>query len=1223
MRIEQIRFKNLNSLVGEWSIDFNHPAFSADGIFAITGPTGAGKTTILDALCLALYGRTPRLSKITKSSNEILSRQTGECFAEVTFATQSGRYRCHWSQRRARKKPDGELQAPKHEIANADSGEIFEAKLRGVAEEIETATGMDFDRFTRSMLLAQGGFANFLQASPDNRAPILEQITGTGVYSEISIAVHEHYVFQRNKLEQLKAELSGMELLSEDQQAQLDAHLQREIAAEQALREHLAETQKAVDWLDLLARLDADLAAVKQDKNQLQDRVQAFAPEQTRLSRAMQALELTGDFTALNSERTEQEKDREKLRESEQGLPRCDKALHSTEQAMAQAEARLEICLSEHSEQAPIIRQVRTLDLQLQEKSRVLEDAGEALSQRRQSLQQLRAEHDNSCTQLQAEQGHLESIAGQLQQHQADQALVENFAELKQVARQVHSEHQLWLAQVNALQQAETDLEKNRNLWLGQDKIFNEAAQAKNQLLEQLSEQQTKLQNLLQGQTLAQLRHTTTQLTERQSALNKAATNAADCSTRQSALKKQLAQHTELLAREAELKALLKQERQQQSTWQEKVALLETQVSLMDRIVALEDARHQLQDGQPCPLCGAEEHPFAQGNIPTPDDSRAQLNEARESLKDSADTLANLNIERVRTAQESEQVGVRIQEYQQAVSELQTQLEQLGAQLGIELITPEQLDTLEPLLQDVNAQLAQTSDIMTSAETCETQLHALRESVERANTQAHEAERAAQSALHRLESAQQQAQRLREQISALQEQRDSTLARFQQGVAPFGFDACALEDLPAVETNLQQRRSQWLQWQEEKTSVERRWEKLKTELGFQNDEINKLQAEVDRQAQDFTRLKDAHGALRAERHRIFAEQCPDETEASLLGAVDSARQEQERSQHNLAQAKQAHSQLKSRVEELSQSVMARSEHLESLEQAFIAKLEHAGFQSEQDYVAACMPAEQRRALEQQARSLEKESIELQAKHLEIERTLQIETARAITQLSKSQLEAARAEILEQQSVLLQSIASARYQLQENTRLVQQQQERAQALEKQQRETARWQLLHELIGSSDGKKFRNFAQGLTFEVMVTHANRQLQKMTDRYLLIRDQNRPLELNVLDNYQAGEVRSTKNLSGGESFIVSLALALGLSQMASHNVRVDSLFLDEGFGTLDEDALDTALETLAGLQQEGKLIGVISHVPALKERIATQIQVQPQVGGRSIITGEGCSSG
>ncbi|MCP4673316.1 MAG: hypothetical protein GY857_18660, partial [Desulfobacula sp.] len=106
------------------------------------------------------------------------------------------------------------------------------------------------------------------------------------------------------------------------------------------------------------------------------------------------------------------------------------------------------------------------------------------------------------------------------------------------------------------------------------------------------------------------------------------------------------------------------------------------------------------------------------------------------------------------------------------------------------------------------------------------------------------------------------------------------------------------------------------------------------------------------------------------------------------------------------------------------------------------------------------------------------------------------------------------------------------------------------------------------------------------------------------------------------AGEIRSTKNLSGGESFIVSLALALGLSNMASRNVRVDSLFLDEGFGTLDEQALETALEALAGLHQKGKLIGVISHVATLKLRIATQINIMPLSGGKSSISGPGCKA-
>ncbi len=204
-------------------------------------------------------------------------------------------------------------------------------------------------------------------------------------------------------------------------------------------------------------------------------------------------------------------------------------------------------------------------------------------------------------------------------------------------------------------------------------------------------------------------------------------------------------------------------------------------------------------------------------------------------------------------------------------------------------------------------------------------------------------------------------------------------------------------------------------------------------------------------------------------------------------------------------------------------------------------------------------------------------------------------------------------------MLRDEIAGIRHQLQTNQVAVHSMQEKLAGIAAQKHECSRWEKLHDLIGSADGKKYRNFVQGLTFEIVIDHANRQLQKLTDRYLLVHDRDKPLTLNVIDSYQAGEIRSTRNLSGGEGFIVSLALALGLSRMASRNVRIDSLFLDEGFGTLDEAALDTALDMLAGLQQDGKLIGVISHVPMLKARISTQIEVIPQTGGRSRIIGPG----
>ncbi|MGP4952945.1 AAA family ATPase, partial [Psychrobacter sp. T6-1] len=202
MRLIELRLKNLNSLKGEWHIDFADSAFINEGIFAITGQTGAGKTTILDAVCLALYGETPRINSISKSSNEVMTRQTAECFAEVVIDLNGIHYRCRWGQRRAYNKPDGNLQDATHEVAkinlaDASKGdEILENSIKNTKIKIIELTRMDFQQFTRSILLAQGSFSAFLKAKADERADILEKITGTDIYATISEQVHEKKRFE-------------------------------------------------------------------------------------------------------------------------------------------------------------------------------------------------------------------------------------------------------------------------------------------------------------------------------------------------------------------------------------------------------------------------------------------------------------------------------------------------------------------------------------------------------------------------------------------------------------------------------------------------------------------------------------------------------------------------------------------------------------------------------------------------------------------------------------------------------------------------------------------------------------------------------------------------------------------------------------------------------------------------------------------------------------------
>jgi exonuclease SbcC len=165
---------------------------------------------------------------------------------------------------------------------------------------------------------------------------------------------------------------------------------------------------------------------------------------------------------------------------------------------------------------------------------------------------------------------------------------------------------------------------------------------------------------------------------------------------------------------------------------------------------------------------------------------------------------------------------------------------------------------------------------------------------------------------------------------------------------------------------------------------------------------------------------------------------------------------------------------------------------------------------------------------------------------------------------------------------------------------------------------KWRKLNDLIGSSNGDKFAKAVQGLLFGDLINKANIELAKITNRYSLIQE-GETLSFKVTDAYQNGEVRSLNNLSGGESFIVSLALALGLSDFSNRKTSADLLFLDEGFGTLDNDVMETALNALATVKNRKKLIGIISHVDLLKDKTPARINVEPQGGGRSVLSGIG----
>ena len=305
MKILSLRLKNINSLKGEWKIDFTEEPFASNGLFAITGATGAGKTTLLDAICLALYHQTPRLGAISKSKNELMTRHTSECLAEVEFEVKGVAYRAFWSQRRANNKPNGNLQDAKAELATVADGQIIAEKISEVREKIVQITGLDFGRFTKSILLSQGDFAAFLNATEKERADLLEEITGTEIYSQISVYIFNQHKQAKTDLDILRAQAGSINLLTEAEHQELVEKQQQYSAQEQQLNQNKNRHQQALTWHQQHQQLVQNTQRLQIAQQQALQQYQAAEPRLHKLAQSAPAEALRPDWLAVQSLQTQ------------------------------------------------------------------------------------------------------------------------------------------------------------------------------------------------------------------------------------------------------------------------------------------------------------------------------------------------------------------------------------------------------------------------------------------------------------------------------------------------------------------------------------------------------------------------------------------------------------------------------------------------------------------------------------------------------------------------------------------------------------------------------------------------------------------------------------------------------------------------------------------------------------------------------------------------------
>lgn len=1330
MRLIELRLKNLNSLKGEWHIDFADPAFTNEGIFAITGQTGAGKTTILDAICLALYGETPRINSISKSSNEVMTRQTAECFAEVVIDLNGIQYRCRWGQRRAYGKSDGNLQDATHEIAlvkvnndndndndNHSGDKILESKLSRTKDKIIELTRMDFQQFTRSILLAQGSFSAFLKAKADERADILEKITGTDIYATISTHVFEKKRAEEEILSKLQFGLDGLTLLTPEQEAEINESLKLHQRAQTEQQQQYQQLGEQIKWLEAVSELHNKVATYQSDLSTAEQDKQAFIPDAKRLNSATKALELESQFAQLSQSRVTFER----LQDEEQALaiqlPMQKATLKQATTQLDSANQNQENAQLELDRTLPKIVQTRRLDSEIKQHTHTLQDhkkRQEALSISVQALKTDITSHQISATDSQLQ---LATIDRYMQDNHELGDLDTDIATFDSSCRRLKTLLQDNSALLNDKQsyvhQAEQYQTKRATLLLQQEHDKADFAATHKQFRELQSQQQQWLANASLADNRAEQEHIE-QITSQLERLDVASQSLHQLTSQISTLRASIPAISETLAtltqsitsKDTTLKNA-------KDTRQDKLR----QLTLLQKVASLEDYISELENGQPCPLCGALEHPKVHLNLKqqNPDEPSpilrtqqdiAQLDLIIQSLNDE---LSEYKVDYATSTNQWQQQQQQLTPLTSQALELANRIEDIlnhmfavdspYAKATLSIIEPLkrmgiQVNTIKPQPPvNIDADESSTNENSTNENNAikdviyvsdgmsdsdllnrvKTQLIDRRKNLKNEITHYETMTESLAKAEKSLATFEQQQYKLASAIGVIetdiklnQQQLNNvdhqtgnhfaelktlidsvftiiekyTVSQYHEEdvantVESLYLLKSSIEESVVLEDTqvdgqlscLRQQRGHFLDLKEryhrkseQRQNLKTALSSLTTQIETQQTQLNKENSELEMLTQSIDEQSQSLKQLEQDRRAVFVDKNVDEEEQRLRSWFEQAKTTQSSMQRQVDHAQQVLQLTEQKQAELVIALAAARSALVDQDSIFNLALANSDFATESAFVSARLSIDDRHTLAQTQQHIDYALKQAQSLLAQTQRALADKKANPLTLEDKSTLIERQQQSQQKLHALIEAIGAINQQLKDNEAKKGSQHSQRQAVAEQKQNLQVWQQLNELIGSASGKKYRAFAQGLTFDIMINHANAKLHKMSDRYLLARDDNHPLELNVIDNYQGGEIRSTKNLSGGEGFIISLALALGLSQMASHNIRVDSLFLDEGFGTLDEESLDIALDTLTSLQQEGKLIGVISHVQALKERILTQIQVNKRSGGFSQITGQGC---
>lgn len=1144
MKILKISFQNLNSLKGRHTIDLETGLLAEAGIFAITGPTGAGKSTLLDAITLALFGKAARYGE-DANPGDVMTRGEGECMAEVTFACHKGRFTAKWTRHRARSKADGKLQNPKRQIARADDGTLLAEKLRETDALVEDLTGLDYQRFLRSVLLAQGRFKEFLDANENDRGDLLEKITGTRIYSLIGQKAYEVAAAKREKIKLAEQALDGLRLKTPEDLQALRKDEDDCNARLKSLKTRLAEVTKILQRVQRSADLEKEDQRLENDFRQWETRHQAFAPKQARLDAHTATLPFRTALIEIRS------------------LQKQQKALAQEIQTLAgntrnnQAKARATL--------AEILRFIE------EAKTRHTTALGKT-EERQKTLAHT-----------------LEELNAWLKEHADDARLSERLPTLQEQGEAARLAHKHLSTQSVGVQKLQAELTKLREQVIKNEKATAEADGAHTQARDQFRSAEKEFAAAAEGKRLADwLYQSERQASRLADAKGLVLLQQTWARTRQTlqALDAKAPEHTKALA---EAKATVNTD---QTALENETKIFHDKSRLLVQarlIASLEEHRAHLQEGEPCPLCGALEHPY-QRNLQIDPGADEKAHREQEKRVEAARKKLEASVKAHTRAE------TQIRHHEERSAEVKKQLQEnadafLAAAKAIECPHPlEDATALGEWTASLESNLANTKKRTARL----SELERLRQEREKALTAAHNKLQIAQAALKTAQDSVDQTQQAlatakTEEASASKEA-EKALATFNAALGEVTVPAADAETTRTVTAALAARSKAFA----DKTTEA-------TKLGQAIDETKRYIADLQR---DIAALSEEQGEWMDRQQELDQ----GETPALILDIPASPAARRALGDSTLRQARESAQSLAGKQKD-AQSLAQR---IEKSTTTLHEDLSPTPFPDIDALEAAHLDEATHRALTQERDQIKTDHTALQTRRKSIHEEQEKLTQAGLPDAeSLEKLNNESTALTSENDALNQRLGEIKNTLAADGKARSEKQRQLDELETLRTDARIWEELNALIGSANGDKFSKFAQGLTLAQLLLLANRHLHNLNERYQILRTDEAGLGLQIVDRYQADALRPTHSLSGGESFLVSLALALGLSDLAGSDTRIESLFIDEGFGTLDAATLDVALAALENLRMANRTIGIISHVETLKQRISAQIQVSKTAEG------------